>query len=302
MTTKRPFVTFGLAAAALAALAGVAEACPRDRAMAGVVQRVTGQRGEVYIERTGTDRIRPAPMETLCEGDVVVANPQASITLRLDGASTSTLLQGPGRFTLPPNARRANVVDNALQLLLETWMPDIKRSSNFGVVRGRLGEPPEWATPGLADGLASIRRGSRSLLLLWSGDPGLYRVEVADADGQIVEKAQVNKTEVRLPSRNWSGGPYTVRIYQGTSKTAALTGRFRAGDAPPRNPHDFPGSMGEEVRAVSEALRIASLDPERWTLEAIQLIDRAPAQGLDRDVLFRSLAPQTDQTADGTAN
>jgi hypothetical protein len=257
----------GLAAAGLAAFSGVAEAaCPRDRAMAGVVQRVTGQRSDTYIERAGAERIRPAPMETLCEGDLVFASVQgASVTLRLDGATTSTLLQGPGRYQVPVSTRRS-VVDNALQLLLETWMPEIKRSANFGVVRGRSGEPPRWALPGLADGIATIRRGERSLLLRWVGDAAPYRVEIARADGAVVEKARTNRPEVRLPARNWSGGPYTVRVYDGAGKTPVLTGRFRAGDAPPANPSPFSAGVGEEIRVASEALRIVQLDPDRWSL------------------------------------
>lgn len=288
--TKRVLAAFGVAAG-IFAFAGVANACPRDRAMAGVVQRVAGQRGEVFIQRAGEQDFRPAPMEALCEGDVVVATAQgAAVTLRLDGATTSTLLQGPGRYELPAAGRRATVVDNALQLLLETWMPDIRRSSNFGVVRGRSGDEPTWATPGLQEGIATIRRGDRPLMLRWSGDAARYKVEVARADGVVVDKAITSRPEVRLPSRRWSGGPYTVRVYQGQAKTPALQGRFRAGDAPPANPTPFSANIGEEVRAASEALRIARIDPQRWSLEAIQIIDAAPQQGLDREAIYRTIS------------
>jgi hypothetical protein len=63
----------GLALASLG-FAGEAAACPRDRAIAGIVQRVSGQVGDTRIERAGAPTIRPAPMETLCEGDVVIAS------------------------------------------------------------------------------------------------------------------------------------------------------------------------------------------------------------------------------------
>ncbi|MDX2234587.1 MAG: hypothetical protein NW200_08820 [Hyphomonadaceae bacterium] len=298
----RPLLSIGLAVAGLALFTGAAAACPQEKPFAGVVQRVTGQRGDVYIERAGTERIRPAPMETLCEGDVVVAGAQgASITLRLDGAASSTVVQGPGSYKLPVNARRASVVDNALQLLMETWMPDIKRSSNFGVVRGRTGEPPRWALAGMDEGAAAIRRGERPLYLRWSGDPGLYRVEVSRADGAVVEKRETSKTEIRLGGRNWSGGPYVVKVYEGGGRTPVLEGRFRAGDPPPSNATPFPAGVGEEVRAAAEALRLVSLDAERWSLEALQIIDRAPAQGLDREALYRSIGARDDD-ADGTPN
>lgn len=293
-------ITFSLAALTLAGFAGVAEACPRDRAIAGVVQRVSGQRTEIHIERAGVEQIRPAPMETLCEGDVVVADVAgASITLRLDGAASSTTVQGPGRYAVPASQRRASVVDNAMQVVIDTWMPDIKRSSNFGVVRGRSDEKPRWALPGLAEGVAAIRRGNRPLLLRWSGEPALYRVEVSRADGTVVDKRETPRSEIRLAARNWSGGPYTVSIFEGSGKTPVLQGRFRAGDGPPANDTPFPASLGEEIRAASEAMRIVTLDADRWSLEALQIIDAAPAQGLDREAIFRTISARDDADGDG---
>jgi hypothetical protein len=285
----------GLALASLG-FAGEAAACPRDRAIAGIVQRVSGQVGDTRIERAGAPTIRPAPMETLCEGDVVIASAAgASVTMRLDGAGASTLLQGPGRYTLPAARGRATVVDNALGLLMESWAPEIKRSSSFGVVRGRLGDKAEWAVPGLESGIATIRRGQRPLLLRWIGDTARYRVEVARENGALVEKADSTRPFVRLPAREWSGG-YIVRVYEGGAKNPTLTGRFRAGDAPPANPTPFSGQMGEEVRAASEALRIIGLDIDRWSLEAVQMIDRAPSQGLDREALYRAIAGLDERT------
>ena len=128
----------------------------------------------------------------------------------------------------------------------------------------------------------------------WTGDTARYRVEVARADGAIVDKAQTNRSEVRLPSRNWAPGVYTVRVYQGQGKTPVLGGRFRAGDPPPPNPQPFTNAAGEEIRIASEALRIARLDADRWSLEAIQMIDAAPAQGLDREALYRSIEGLSD--------
>lgn len=287
---NRAILALGLSAVALGALTVEAAACPRDRAMTGVVQRVVGQRTDVFIQRTGVERFRPAPMEVLCEGDVLIASGAGSaVTYRLDGASASAQVRGPSQVELPRSPRRANVVDNALQILLDNWMPEIRRSSNFGVVRGRSEGPPRWATAGLSDGIATIKRGNRPLLLRWSGDTSQYRVEVARADGTVVEKAQTTKSEVRLDSRNWTSGAYNVRVYQAQGKTPVLQGRFRAGDAPPANANPYPNTIGEEIRIASEALRVARLDSDRWSLEAVQMIDAAPQQGLDREALYRSI-------------
>ena len=286
----RAILALGLSAVALGALTVDAAACPRDRAMTGVVQRVVGQRTDVFIQRTGVERFRPAPMEVLCEGDVLIASGAGSaVTYRLDGATASTLVNGPAQVELPRSPRRASVVDNALQILLDNWMPEIRRSSNFGVVRGRNEGPPRWAVAGLSEGIATIKRGNRPLFLRWGGDTAAYRVEVARADGSIVEKAETNKSEIHLPSRNWSSGAYTVRVYQAQGKTPVLSGRFRAGDAPPSNASPYPSSIGEEIRIASEALRIARLDSDRWSLEAVQMIEAAPQQGLDREALYRSI-------------
>lgn len=291
----RTILVFGLSAVALGALSIEAAACPRDRAMTGVVQRVVGQRTDVFIQRAGVERFRPSPMEVLCEGDVVIASGAgAAVTYRLDGAAASTLVQGPAQIELPRSPRRANVVDNALQILLDNWMPEIRRSSNFGVVRGRSEGPPRWAVAGLSDGIATIKRGNRPLLLRWSGDTAQYRVEVARADGSLVEKAETNKSEIRLAARNWSGGGYIVRVFQAQGKTPVLLGRFRAGDAPPSNANPYPTTVGEEIRVASEALRIARLDADRWSLEAVQMIDAAPAQGLDREAVYRSIEGLSD--------
>lgn len=286
----RLLMTVGLAAG-LMGLAAEASACPSDRAMGGVVQSVAGQRGDVYVQRAGEANFRPAPMEALCEGDVVVATVSgASVVMRLDGQSSSTTVRGPGRYELPRAARRATVVDNALQQLLETWMPDIRRSSNFGVVRGNNNDPAAWATPGVEEGVATIRRGERPLLVRWTGGAARYRVEVVRADGGVVQKATVvNRTEARLARANYGGGPYTVRIYEGRSRTPTLQGKFSAGDGPPANPSPFPATGGEEIRIASEALRVARIDPPRWGFEAMQMLDAAPAQGLDRDAVYRSI-------------
>lgn len=286
----RTILTLGFAAVALGALTAEAAACPRDRAMTGVVQRVVGQRTEVFIQRTGQEQFRPAPMEVLCEGDVLIASGTgATITYRLDGAASSTVMHGPAQAELPRNPRRANVVDNALQILLDNWMPEIRRSSNFGVVRGRNEGPPRWTTAGLSDGIATIKRGYRPLLIRWAGDTAQYKVEVARENGSIVDKATTNRSEVRLSPRTWSNGAYTVRVFNAQSKTPVLIGKFRAGDAPPANPTPYSDSAGEEIRIASEALRLARADSERWSFEAVQMIDAAPAQGLDRDAIYRSI-------------
>lgn len=292
----RLLVTVGLAVSVLA-LASEAGACPQGKSMGGVVQRVSGQRGDVMIERAGETSFRPSPMEALCEGDTVVANSaSASVTLRLEGAASSTVVQGPARYTLPRGQRQTTVVDNALQLLLETWMPDMRRSSNFGVVRGRGGEPI-WASPGLKDGSALVARGERPLLVRWYGDPKRYRIEVARADGSIAARANTNRTDARLPATNWTDGAYTVRLYEGRGRAAVLQGRFQVGGSPPSNPNPFAAVAGEEIRAASEALRVARIDPPRWGLEAIQIVDAAPRQGLDREAVYRSIDSLTDEPA-----
>jgi hypothetical protein len=284
--------------AALTAFAAEASACPADRAMSGVVQRVSGQRGDVYVERAGATNFRPSPMEALCEGDVVVAtNASASVTLRLDGAASSTTVQGPTRYALPRRAAQPTVVDNALQMLLETWMPDIRRSSNFGVVRGRNGDGPFWAAPGLADGAANVRRGTRPLLVRWYGDKARYRVEVVRADGTVVQRASAtNKTEARLPAANYADGAYSLRVYEGRNRAPVLQGRFRVGEAPPPNTTPFPANTGEEIRAAAEALRVARLDPDKWGFEAMQIIESAPRQGLDREAVYRSIDALADDS------
>ena len=285
----RTILALSFSVAAVAALTGTASACPRDRAMAGIVQRVAGERDQVFIQRTGGEKFRPAPMEVLCEGDVLVASQGASVVYRLEGASASSTVNGPSQRELARAGGGATVVDNAMQILLDNWMPELRRSSNFGVVRGRATEPPRWATAGLSDGAATIKRGNRPLFLRWYGAAGQFRVEVARADGAVVEKAQTNKPEVHMSARNWSNGAYAVRVYEAQGKTPVLQGHFRVGDGPPANTAPFQTATGEEIRAATEALRIAHLDSERWSLEAVQIIDGAPQQGLDREALYRSL-------------
>ena len=292
----RAFLALGLSALALTAFVASADAaCPRDRAMAGVVQRVAGQRTDVFIQRDGAERFRPAPMEVLCEGDLLMVSATgASLVYRLEGASASSTINGPSQRELPRTSGRANVVDNAMQILLDNWMPELRRSSNFGVVRGRAVEPPRWATAGLSDGVAGIRRGYRPLFLRWYGSAGQFRVDVVRADGTLVEKARTNQPEVRLAARAWANGAYAVRVYEGQGKTPVLQGRFHVGDAPPANDAAYSSSAGEEIRIASEALRVARLDVDRWSLEAVQMIDTAPEQGLDREALYRSIDSLND--------
>lgn len=283
-------LALGLSVAAVALTAGAASACPRDKAMAGIVQRVSGDRDQVFIQRVGGEKFRPAPMEVLCESDTLVATaPGASVTYRLEGASASSSLAGPGQRQLSRGPGGASFTDNAMQILLDNWMPELRRSSNFGVVRGRATEPPRWATAGLSDGAATIKRGARPLFLRWYGSAGSFQVEIVRADGEVVEKATTSKPEVRMPARNWTNGVYAVRVFETRGKTAVLQGHFNVGEGPPANAQPFQTATGEEIRAATEALRIAKLDANKWSLEAVQLVDGAPRQGLDREALYRSL-------------
>lgn len=289
---SRTFLVAGLSAVAVGAL-GQAAACPANRTMAGVVQQVTGARTDVFVERPGEARFRPAPLDVLCTGDVMIATSAgAGVTYRLEGAQTSTRLRGPARAKLAGDQRRADLTDNALQILFDTWMPEMRRTSNFGVVRGRNEGPARWEFAGLSDGAAVISTGAHPLLLRWSGPAARYRVQVVREDGVTVANVATVTTEARVPARFWTPGPYTVRVFEADGRTPVLEGRFQAAPVPAATSNA--DAYGAEIAAAADGLQLARVDARRFSLQAAQLVDGAPSQGLDRDTFYRALGALND--------
>lgn len=291
----------GAAAAFVVGAPQAAFACPDGGALAGVVQRVVSPE-DILLQRPGRQAGPPAPMEMLCEGDVLSARVQSAVvTYRLEGSAESTVLRGPSQVTMPRGRRGATVVDNALQILMDNWMPELRRSSNFGVTRGnqRQLEPAAWAVSGVDTGAAVLRRTTRPLYLRWTGGKGPFQAEILRTDGVRLDKVQTTKTEVRFAARRWTNGTYTLRVYgapptPGAARPLVLDGSFRVADGPPAAASLYPPSVGPELRAASDALRLAGEDKERWSLEALQMIDSAPAQGLDREAIYDTFTMRSD--------
>ena len=284
---SRTFLVAGLSAVAVGAL-GEATACPANHPMVGVVQQVTGERTDVFVERQGEARFRPAPLDVLCAGDVVVSTSMgATVTYRLEGAGSSTQMRGPARTELAGGGARADVADNALQILLDTWMPDMRRTSNFGVVRGRTDGPARWSFAGLSGGEAVITAGAHPLLLRWEGPAARYHLQIARADGALVADMEALTPEVRVPMQTWAPGAYVVRLLEVDGNTPVLAGRFQVATA--TSPTTDAQAYGAEIGAAAEGLRLAHTDTRRFSLQAVQIVDAAPAQGLDRDAVYRAL-------------
>lgn len=264
-------------------------ACPSGQAVSGIVQSVTGAAGRITLLRGSGESSRPVPLDPLCEGDTLVATePGAEVMLRLSGAQTSTILHSPFQFPLPRRTVPPTARDNLVALWLDTVLPRIRRITYEGVSRSPS-SPPRWGAAGLADNSAVLESGSRSIFVRWDGGSGPYRIVLSRSDGEDVAVIETEAKEARFPSRRWASGAYRMRLYHAGGELL-LEGGFTMGGAAPADNTPSLDWAGAEVRAVANAVRLAGLDPPRWSFEALQVLSAAPAEGFDRTSIYELIA------------
>ena len=282
MKTDIRLVAVGGAALAAALLgASGAEACTG----AGVITRITGRPQDVVILRAGPDGqraavSRPRVLEVLCGGDQVQALNGAGVILSLDGAGQVKVSGQP--YTIAMRASSPSLMGNAYRSMNDHLLPDMKRQPWDVRLRGP-GPALSFALATLTDDHQSITAGKSMLLVRLAGGVGGYHVEIAPDGGAPISSAGSDTEDVVLRGLALTPGAYVLRATDksGVEIKAHIT-------VVPEHPElaDFSGLPDAEVQAAAEAGELARTAPDKWSLEAEQVLAAAPAYGLDRSSVY----------------
>jgi hypothetical protein len=266
-----------------AALAGpAAAAC----ASSGVITRIDGRPQDVVITRQqdgGAVTVpRPRVLEVMCAGDVVRVLGGSSVTIAVDGRGAVKVVQA-GAFTMPARSGGPSLAGNAYRALNDQVMPDMKRLPWNVRLKGE-GDDFGFALPGLTAGGESLAMGRRALLVRVVGGIAPYRVELRDAAGAVVATRTDEHHAVLLPAADLRPGAYRLTVSDASPRTVSADLTAVAG-APPVDPA-FADMPDPEVRAAAAATALAQAHPGAWAFEAEQILNAAPANGLDRDRVY----------------
>ncbi|HWE44384.1 MAG TPA: hypothetical protein VG407_00030 [Caulobacteraceae bacterium] len=277
MTTKLVV----LAALGMAFAAGAAHAaCPGGAPMAGVVESVRGPQGGVVVVRSG-QRIYPVTATVVCGSDLVqVGGAGAAIQIRYaDGGSRS---YNAGSFSVP-NPAGASRWGRAFEGRVEAFAPDAKTYGRSMVTRGGDPTPFEFEAATLTGGSARLSGGWRDVDVRWFGGVGPFTVTMTGPAGPVSVQ-NIEAHEARLPT-HLAPGHWTVQVQDLAGRKS--DGAFTVDPALTTPTVSSDGPFAEWDDAL-DALSIGE-KPE-LVFEAQQVMAHAPAQGLDRDAFYRTLA------------
>jgi hypothetical protein len=284
-----------LAAALMAATGvgwtGLAHACDG----AGVIVRIVGQPQDVMISRTenGAASVvsRPRVLEVVCHNDVIKAAGTTYIMLSIDGAGTvkvdRTLV-----YRVPARSGAPTALGNAYRSIDEQVLPDMKRMPWNVRLKG-AGDDFGFALPALATGGQQVTQGKRTLLVRLVGGTSPYKVEIRNAQNQVVASQTSDSHEVQLHDVPLVSGAYVITASDSTPRS--LDVNVTAVNASPPDEPAFAGLLDPEIRTAAAATAIARTATGTWSFEAEQQLAAAPANGLDRDKVYELIESYSAQ-------
>jgi hypothetical protein len=272
-----------MAALAVMLAASAAQACTG----VGVIVRIEGKPQDVVILRadsagTRAPVARPRVLEVLCEADTIRVQNSAAVTLSLDG-SPSVRVQGAEIFTVGARHGAPSLAGNAYRNVSNHLLPDMKRQPWDVRLRGP-GRELGFALTNLAAGHQTLTSGSRDLLVRLDGGVEAYEVQLVNEAGAVLARAAGSTSDMVLHGLNLTAGSYLIKATDssGANIEAHVT---VVADKPPVS-EDYAGIDDREVQAAALAADLAREHADVWSLEAEQILQTAPANGLDRDSVF----------------
>ena len=255
----------------------LAQACPG----VGVIVRIQGRPQDVVITRAGAPVARPRVLEVLCEGDSIRAGNGAVVTLSLDG---SPIFKVSGAAPYSVGARRGapSLAGNAYRNVSNNVLPDMKRQPWDVRLRGP-GRELSFAVSNVTAGQQTLTAGARDLLVRADGGVGAYKVELL-RDGAAIASASGATNNIVLSRATLAPGSYVLRLSDSSGTTIEGKITVVADKAPLSN--DYSGMSDPEVVAAAEAADLAREHGDAWAMEAEQILQAAPADGLDRDSVY----------------
>ena len=226
----------------------------------GVITRIDGRPGDVVIsrnDRAGPPTLVPRPrvLEMICQGDVIRVQGASSLLLSLDGTGPVRVTRA-APYTVVRRAGTSTILGNARREFNDQVMPDMKRMPWSTRLRGR-GDDFGFALPALGLARQTLTAGRRQILVRLLGGTGPFRVTLSQSGGgRITDMGAVDVVEA-------------VASVQVVAGPAPLDPAFDAVTDP-------------EVRSAMQATAMARHDLDHWAFEAEQVLNSAPALGLDR--------------------
>lgn len=286
-----PLFIIALAGAGAIGWSGVAMACTG----AGVITRIDGQPQDLVITRTddgGTQTVsRPRVLQVVCSGDVIKAVSGTSVTLSIDGVGPVKVAQNTV-YTVPVRSGAPTAIGNAYRSIDQQVLPDMKRLPWNVRLKG-AGDDFGFALPALVEGGQEVPAGANALLVRLVGGTAPYKVELRDAQGQLVASQTSENHEVELSKLTLAPGAYKITAADSTPRLMDATFTVVT-DPPPAEPA-FADLPDPEVRSAASAAALAREATGTWSFEAEQQLASAPQDGLDRDQVYELIESYSAQ-------
>jgi hypothetical protein len=262
---------------------------------AGVITRIDGLPQDLTITRIEAGKpsvvSRPRVLEVVCEGDAVHVVGATFVTMSIDGRGVVKVGKALD-YRVPARSGAPSIAGNAYRTLDEQVLPDMKRLPWNVRIKG-AGDDFGFAVPGLTQGAEKLRAGRRDLIVRLVGGTPPYKIEVRAASGELVSAQSSDGHQVVFPGLLLTPRGYEITATDSTPR--ALHAQVTAVDnAPPLDPA-FADLADPEIRAAAMATALARSDPGSWSLEAEQLMQATPANGLDRDRVYELIESYGDE-------
>ncbi len=268
----------------LASTAALA-ACPAGSHMAGLVQSISGPRGEISLQRGGA-AIGPAVALPLCAGDaVVISGPDSKLTAKLFDGTTQTYSQGRHEIAA---AGSANMLWRVVEEKIEAFAPEVQTYGHGLVGRDAAPTPYEFSASGLASGQAKVSANWSDISVRWIGGVGPYVVELHGPGGEAVQAPNVAEHNAKLAVGHLTPGVWQISVKDLVGRE--LKGSFTV-DASLGAPAMSPDGPFAELNDALSAVSMAGQGD--LTFQAEQVLASAPQQGLDRGPFYTAIACQT---------
>lgn len=265
-------IAFG---AMLMATTAEAAAC----AGSGVITRIQGVNTDVAITRAGKPVSRIRVLEVVCVGDVVTTKGATVVTLSIDGVGPVKVDRARA-YTVGPRKGKPSASGNVYRAVSDQVLPDMKRLP-WDVRTKGPGEPLRFTVGTQPQFIAA---GRTSLLVRLVGH-GPYQLSLLDSGGATVKSITGSTEELTITGLNLTAGDYRLVAKDSGGVTAEMQIRVDANLTPPTG--EYEDLSDPEVVAAVKAMRLAQSDPAKYSLEAQQILASAPANGLDRDTIYK---------------
>jgi hypothetical protein len=248
---------------------------------AGIVKRIEGDPRLATLVRAGaSNRLRV--LQVVCTGDIIEARGGA-VTLSISGKGDLKVAPQKSE-TVAAGGAASSYVANAYSAFVKRTAPDMARMRVE--VREKGGDDPfGFAVQNLDDNPSqTVSLGWTQLIVRLVGGKGPYKGELTTAGGARFTAASDDGWLV-FKAVALSPGQVEVAVHDGYGHV--IQGSFEAVADKPALTDDYQRVEDAEIRAAGEAIDLARSEPKVKSLEAEQILNSAPALGLDRAAIYQ---------------